>query len=244
MEQIAETIDKVSPTCPKWLQLYVLPDFEITRDIVRRAELAGYSAIVLTVNDPVHGVRDGQILSHFGIPRNLHAGNLERYLNRPSKMIDQSRGFPVTWNIFNRIQNLTKLPIVLKGIMVEEEAEQAVEHGARGIIVSNMGGRQLDGAPATLDALPNVLKGARDRIEVFLDGGVRRGSDIVTALALGAKAVGIGRPVLWGLAAGGEAGVAKAIRLLQEDLRVTMRLLGIGLVKEIDESTVTKVVRQ
>src|SRR5207253_10340981 len=143
-----------------------------------------------------------------------------------------------TWEVVDRLRDIARLPVVLKGILTREDARRASDHGAKGVIVSNHGGRQLDRAPASLDALTEVVEEVGSELEVYFDGGIRRGSDIVMALALGAKAVGLGRLVLWALAAGGEGGVSKLLSLLKTDLATVMALTGRRTISEIDKSLV------
>ncbi|KAJ1944772.1 Hydroxyacid oxidase 1 [Linderina macrospora] len=143
----------------------------------------------------------------------------------------------MTWtNAIPWLKSITKLPIILKGILTAEDTKLAIEYGCAGVIVSNHGGRQLDGTLASIDALPLVVEAAADKIEVYMDGGVRRGTDIFKALALGARAVFVARPVLWGLAYNGEAGARHALDLLQSELELTMMLSGTNTIKEIDDS--------
>src|SRR5213078_1853819 len=143
-----------------------------------------------------------------------------------------------TWEVVDRLREITRLPLVLKGILTREDARRASDHGAKGVVVSNHGGRQLDRAPASSDALPEVVEEVGSEVEVYFDGGIRRGSDIVMALALGARAVGLGRIVFWALAAGGEAGVSKLLSLLKADLATVMALTGRRTLSEIDKSLV------
>jgi 4-hydroxymandelate oxidase len=237
-----EDIAKAAPTATRWFQLYLQPEFSITKNLVERAERAGYKTIILTVDMPVAGNRDreNQAGSPLASPAVLGNGReVVRPLRNPIVENDRAhirKEASNTWEAVDRLQEITRLPLVLKGILTREDARLAVRHGAKGVVVSNHGGRQLDGSPASLDALPDVVDEVGSEIEVYFDGGIRRGSDIITALALGAKAVGIGRPVFWALAAGGEAGVSKLLSLLKTDLATVMALTGRPTLSEIDKS--------
>jgi len=221
-------------TGPLWMQLYVNPDRTFTRELVRRAEAAGYCALCLTVDSPVFGIRNREQRAGFRAPsgvrlenfkalgasvqENLHATADGVY----SPIVDPS----LQWKDVDWLCSFAKLPVVLKGILAPEDARLAAEHGATAIIVSNHGGRNLDTVPATIEALPGVIEAVQGRIPVLLDGGVRRGTDVLKALALGAKAVLIGRPYAWGLAVGGAAGVAEVVRILRDEFRAAMALCG------------------
>jgi len=239
-----EEIARASSKGPRWFQLYLQPESATTRKLVERAETAGYTAIVLTVDAPVFGNRDQTTLGGFNIG-SIPLGNGPDVFP-PSRPTPQGQYYKTrkeasaTWEVLDELHKMTSLPILVKGILTSEDARQAVNHGARGVIVSNHGGRQLDQAPASLDALPEVVEEVGSETEVYLDGGVRRGSDILIALALGAKAVGLGRLVLWALAAGGETGVTRMIALLKEDLATTMALTGRRSIAEIDDTVLSK----
>jgi 4-hydroxymandelate oxidase len=221
---------------PLWFQLYVYRDRGVTRDLVQRAEASGYRALVLTVDMPRMGHRERDSRNHFVLPPDIRLRNLETsgrpdaaawppessFMEYVHSLIDPS----LTWDAIAWLRSLTPLPIVIKGILAPDDAAQAVAAGASGVIVSNHGGRQLDGAMASIDALPAITDRIDGRIPVLLDGGVRRGTDIVKALALGASAVLIGRPYLWGLAADGEAGVRRVLELLQSELELALALVG------------------
>jgi 4-hydroxymandelate oxidase len=239
-----EDIAKSAPTGARWFQLYLQPEFSVTESLVERAEKSGYKAIILTVDMPVAGNRDreNQTGSPLASPTILGNGReVVRPLRNPIVENDRAhirKEASNTWEVVDHLQEITRLPLVLKGILTRQDASLAVGHGAKGVIVSNHGGRQLDGAPASLDALPEVVDAVGSEVDVYFDGGIRRGSDIITALALGAKAVGIGRPVFWALAAGGEAGVSKLLSLLKTDLATVMALTGRRTLSEIDKSLV------
>jgi 4-hydroxymandelate oxidase len=239
-----EAIASVAPVGPRWFQLYLQPELSRSLKLVQRAERAGCSAIVLTVDTPVLGSRDRQARSGFALGRPLPVGN-GRAVRSPPRgptwdgqryALDPAAG--ETWKTLDAVRGATKLPLVVKGVLTPEAAVQAAAHGARAVIVSNHGGRQLDLAAASLDALPAIVRAVGRRVEVYLDGGVRRGSDVTVALALGARAVGVGRPVLWALAAGGRLGVERYLRLLGTELANTLLLLGRASVGEIDRTVV------
>jgi 4-hydroxymandelate oxidase len=238
---------------PVWFQIYLYRDREATAGLMRRAEAAGCTAFVLTVDAPVLGRRERDIRNRFRLPPGLTVANMlpDGYGEVPAATADSSLAAYVaalvdpalSWRDVAWLRSLTGLPLVLKGIVRPDDALRAADVGAAGIVVSNHGGRQLDSAPATLDVLPEVvdaLAAGGHTVEVLLDGGVRRGTDILKALALGARAVLLGRPVLWGLAAGGEAGVATALRLLRNELDLAMALAGAPTVADITRDLVRR----
>lgn len=219
---------------PRWFQLYVFANRDLTLDLVRRAEAAGYSALVLTVDVPVLGVRNTEVrggvafdIDSYG---NLAASGATMDFDQYSKgLFDPS----LTWDAVGWLRAHTSLPIVLKGIMTGEDAAIAVARGADGVWVSNHGGRQLDRVPATLDVLDEVVTAVDGRAEVYLDGGIRRGVDAATALAMGAQAVFLGRPVLWALCAHGAPGVAHMLDTMNAELANAMALLGAPSVRHL-----------
>jgi 4-hydroxymandelate oxidase len=224
---------------PVWFQLYVYRDREATEGLVRRAEAAGCRALVLTVDAPLLGRRERDIRNGFRLPPGLTVANLlpEGYGKVPPAAGDSGLAAyfaslldpALTWRDVAWLRSLTEMPVVVKGIVRPDDALRAAEAGAAGVVVSNHGGRQLDTSPATIDVLPEVadaLAARGHQIEVLMDGGIRRGTDILKALALGARAVLVGRPVLWGLAAAGESGAALALRLLRDELDLAMALAG------------------
>ncbi|MDM9382296.1 alpha-hydroxy acid oxidase [Chlorogloeopsis sp. ULAP01] len=249
MEDVADAYHPLNPTAPLWFQLYIHRDRELTRALVERAYAAGYNALCVTVDAPVLGRRERDTRNQFTLPPGLQLGNLTNLseLNIPieqgesglftyfARQLDAA----VTWRDLEWLQSLCPLPLVIKGILRGDDAARAVECGAKAIIVSNHGGRQLDGAIASLDALAEVVAAVDGRAEVLLDGGIRRGTDVMKAIALGAKAVLIGRPVLWGLALAGEAGVADVIEILRDELDVAMALSGCAKLQDIDTSLLT-----
>jgi 4-hydroxymandelate oxidase len=212
--------------------LYCYRDRAITRELVQRAEAAGYAALCLTVDVPVHGPRERDIRNRFKLPSNTPVANLAHLMPEAVegsalvKYISERFDATLTWDSLAWLRGLTRLPLVVKGVLTAEDARLAVQHGVAGIGVSNHGGRQLDTAVATCDALAEVVEAAAGGAEVFVDGGIRRGTDVLKALALGARGVMIGRPYLWGLAVDGEAGVKRVLDLLRDDLRIAMALCG------------------
>ncbi|MEU6024189.1 alpha-hydroxy acid oxidase [Micromonospora sp. NPDC047134] len=209
---------------PLWFQLYPQPDLDFTAAVVRRAEAAGCTALVVTVDSPVFGRRDRDLRHRFlDLPPGLACENMRDASGRV-RDIEMDAG--LDWARIGWLREVTALPILLKGVLHPADAALAVSHGVDGVLVSNHGGRQLDGTLATLDALPAVVEAVAGRLPVLLDGGIRRGTDILVALALGATAVLIGRPVLWGLAVGGAAGVRQVLDLLHADLDRAMALVG------------------
>jgi 4-hydroxymandelate oxidase len=227
---------------PRWFQLYVFKDREITRALVERAAAAGYEALVLTVDVPVLGSREADVRNQFALPDGIYPENLvtdEERRVRSEGGSGLARYFAdyidpaLTWPDVEWLRSITPLPVLVKGVLRADDARLAVEHGAAGVIVSNHGGRQLDGAPAAIEVLREVAEAVGERADVLMDGGVRRGTDIVKALALGARAVLVGRPVLWGLAVGGEAGVARVLTTLRDELARAMALCGCRSVEEV-----------
>ena len=206
-----------------WFQLYLQPDLQFTESIVRRAEAAGYKALVVTVDSPVFGRRERDLRNGFvDLPPELCCENLRE----PKGVREIVFSSEFSWNHIHWLREVTSLKIVLKGILHPADAQLAVEYGADAVIVSNHGGRQLDTVPATIDLLPAIADAIDGRIPVVMDGGIRRGTDIVKAFALGANAIAVGRPVLWGLAAGGEDGVRQVLEMLRSELVRALALCG------------------
>jgi isopentenyl diphosphate isomerase/L-lactate dehydrogenase-like FMN-dependent dehydrogenase len=235
-------------TGPLWFQLYIYRDRDVTRDLVRRAEEAGCRAIVLTVDTPLLGRRERDMRGGFTLPEGIGIRNLERYGTPDALRWAQTSSFTeyvhklldasLTWEAVTWLRSITRLPLLIKGILTPEDAALAVEHGVSGIVVSNHGGRQLDGALATIDALPSIAARVAGRVPVLLDGGIRRGTDVFKAIALGARCVFIGRAYLWGLAADGEAGVTRVLEMLRAEFEMTMALAGCRSVEEISPAHV------
>jgi len=220
---------------PLWFQLYIQPDREFTAQLVMRAQAAGYQALVLTVDAPVHGPRNREQRAGFVLPPTISPVNLHgmrtlaaESLQPGGRSLLQSEQVrhAVTWADVQWLRSLTPLPILLKGILTAEDALCALDKGIDGIIVSNHGGRSLDSVPATITVLPAIAQVINGRIPLLLDGGIRRGTDIFKALALGAGAVLIGRPYIHGLAAAGAPGVAHVLHILRTELEMSMALCG------------------
>ncbi|XP_020875760.1 peroxisomal (S)-2-hydroxy-acid oxidase GLO5 isoform X2 [Arabidopsis lyrata subsp. lyrata] len=241
------SVEEVASTGPgiRFFQLYVYKDRNVVIQLVKRAEEAGFKAIALTVDTPRLGRRESDIKNRFALPRGLTLKNFEGLdLGKIDKtndsglasyvagQVDQS----LSWKDIKWLQSITSLPILVKGVITAEDARIAVEYGAAGIIVSNHGARQLDYVPATIVALEEVVKAVEGRIPVFLDGGVRRGTDVFKALALGASGVFVGRPSLFSLAADGEAGVRKMLQMLRDEFELTMALSGCRSLREISRN--------
>jgi 4-hydroxymandelate oxidase len=228
--EVAAAAHSVRPEAPVWFQLYLQPERRVTEVLVRRAEAAGCTALVVTADSPVFGRRPRDDRNGFhDLPPGYAAENMRDLPGGPpggTRPIAMSPA--LSWADLRALRAMTELPVLVKGVLHPADARIAVDEGAAGVLVSNHGGRQLDAAPAAVDALPAVADAVAARIAVLLDGGVRSGSDVVTALALGANAVGVGRPVLWGLAAEGEAGVARVLAALREETAHVLTLCGAG----------------
>ena len=235
-----EEVQRASPA-PKWFQLYVHKDRGLTRSLVTRAHLAGYQALVLTVDVPVLGRRERDLRNGFVLPPTLRVANFDiggdgMYEVDDAGLAQFHRGLrepAFTWKDVDWLASLSPLPIVLKGVMRGDDAAIALDHGIRGIIVSNHGGRQLDSAISSIQALPDVVEHVAGRCEVLMDGGIRRGTDIVKALARGARAVLIGRPLVWGLAWDGAAGIETVLRILRDEFDTALALCGATSVKDL-----------
>ena len=232
------TLEAVAAAIPddrRWFQLYNVEDLEFTRSLVERAVAAGYEAIVLTVDLPVLGYRLRDRHSGFRAPR---MANLPPELDRSAdryRGMDQ-RDVTLAWADVATVKTWSSLPLMLKGILTVDDARLAVDAGVAGIVVSNHGGRQLDRSVATADVLEEIVAAVGDRLEVWVDGGIRSGLDVVVALALGATGVLVGRPLYWALAAGGQAGVERALAILREELSAAFPLLGVSDVDGIERS--------
>lgn len=230
-----------------WFQLYVYKDREVTKDLIRRSESAGCKALVLTVDAPVLGIRERDVRNKFNLPEGITVKNLvpAKKENLPEmddsglsayvqKFLDPS----LSWKDIEWLKSITDLPIVIKGIACKEDALLSVQHGADGIVVSNHGGRQLDTCRATIDVLPEVADAVSGKIEILIDGGIRRGTDVIKAIALGAKAVLVGRPVIWGLAVGGEKGVISVLEIIRKEFDHAMALCGTDSVEKINKNLI------
>lgn len=236
-------------TGPRWLQLYWLRDRVAFADVVARAEEAGFGALVLTVDAPRVASRPRDARSAFALPDDVRAVNVDPAVMDSTHAADpgtsaiqvhsEQRFDPsITWSDLPWLRARTSLPLLLKGILTAQDARRAADAGVDGLVVSNHGGRQLDAAVPSLDALPEVVAAVPASMPVLLDGGVRRGSDVFAALALGARAVLIGRPVLWGLAASGPGGATAVLELLRDQLEECLVLAGRPSVAELDRSAV------
>jgi len=224
-----EEIAAAAPGLMQWCQLYVFQDREVTREHLAGAAAAGCSAVVLTVDTPRLAQRERDLRVGFEIPPDLPLPYARATIgDAPQNPADQFALLDpsVSWRDLEWIAGEGKLPVVLKGVITAEDAELAAEHGAAAVVVSNHGGRQLDGAPATLDSLPEVAEAVAGRVEVYLDGGIRRGTDVAKALALGARAVLAGRAPVFGLAVEGDDGVHHVLEILRDELALTLCLLG------------------
>jgi 4-hydroxymandelate oxidase len=217
-----------APGAPQWFQLYWSPDRGFTGELVDAVVEAGFRALVLTVDLPVAGRRERDMREAFVLPDHLPVPNLPVALRRADfhTALAESVDASLTWSDLEWLRSRCPLPLVIKGVQTAEDALLAAEHGAAGVVVSNHGGRQLDGVPASLDLLPEVVEAVEGKVEVLVDGGVRRGIDVLKALALGARAVLAGRAVIWGLAAGGEEGAARVLELLRAEIELGLQLLG------------------
>jgi 4-hydroxymandelate oxidase len=209
----------------RWFQLYVFRDEGITREVVERVVAAGFTALVLTVDTPVLGRRERDFRTGFVVPPEFPVASLGQGGLTPLEAFALTSS-SVSWRDIERLASLSGLPVVVKGVLTAEDAALACEHGASAVVVSNHGGRQLDGVSATIDALPEVVDAVDGRLEVLVDGGIRRGTDVVKALALGARAVLAGRAPLWGLAVDGEAGARRVLDLLQAEILGALQLVG------------------
>lgn len=217
---------------PLWFQLYLQHDRGFTKELVQRAEGAGFEALVLTVDAPVSGVRDTERRAGFQLPPHVSAVNLQGMPPAPASpsgrgaLFDDLMTRAPTWDDIAWLRSITHLPVLLKGVVHPDDARQALSCGAAALIVSNHGGRTLDTMPATARLLPRVLQAVAGDAPVLVDGGIRRGTDVLKAMALGASAVLVGRPVLHGLANAGATGVAHVLRLLRDELEIAMALTG------------------
>ena len=223
-------VASAAPGAPRWLQVYVFRDRGVTRAIIDEAAAAGFSALALTVDAPRAGRRERDMHTGFQLPPEVTvpavAAAVARETSPTPAEIFGLLDTTLTWADFERFAAEWPLPLLVKGIQTAEDAKLACEHGAAAIVVSNHGGRQLDGVAATIDLLPEIAEAVDGRVEILLDGGVRRGTDVLKALALGARAVLAGRPPLWGLAAQGESGALRVLEILREEIELGLTLLG------------------
>lgn len=243
MEPVVAASDR-----PVWFQLYIYKDRGATRALVERAEAAGCEALVVTVDAPLLGTREQDVKNRFRLPDGLGVRNMQAAGYAAMDMPDMDSGLAeyvkrcldqaLTWADVDWLRSITKLPVLVKGIVRADDARRAADHGAQGVVVSNHGGRQLDTSPATISVLPAIADAVGDRVDVLLDGGIRRGTDVLKALAHGAKAVLIGRPILWGLAVDGAQGVTAVLAQLTGELDQAMALCGCPTIAEIGRDLV------
>lgn len=222
-------IAAAAPEAPRWLQIYVFQDRGVSDEVIEQALEAGFTALVLTADLPVYGIRHREARTGFEAPEDDVPAIVSARERGGDDAEHHSLGLlesGLEWDYVTELCERWKVPVLVKGIVTAEDAVLACEHGAAGVVVSNHGGRQLDGAVASLEALPEVVDAVGDRAEVYLDGGVRRGADVVMALALGARAVLVGRPALYGLAFGGSKGVEQVLEILREETENALALLG------------------
>jgi 4-hydroxymandelate oxidase len=245
---LLEDVAAAAPDGDRWFQLYVHRDHGLTEDLIARAMASGYRALVLTVDTPVLGIRHRDTRNRLSLPGDIEMVNLKAKLPEVEgsalfAYMAERHDAAVTWDDLPWLRERAPVPLVLKGVMTAEDARIAVDHGVEAVVVSNHGGRQLDGVAATLDALVEVVDAAEGRMEVLVDGGVRHGSHVLKALALGARAVMVGRAPLWGLAAAGEAGAGAVLELLRAELDNAMAIAGCARVADLDRSFVEPVPR-
>jgi len=212
---------------PIWFQLYLYQKRAVSEQLVKRAEQAGYQAIVVTVDTAYYGRKEKFMRNNFSTPEHVRKANLK---DDADGQVSGEYG----WDVFDWLLSLTSLPLVIKGVLTAEDTELAIQHGVAGIIVSNHGGRQLDAAVPSILALSEVVEAVDGRVEVYMDGGVRTGTDVLKAVALGARAVFVGRPVIWGLAVQGIEGVSNVFEILREELEYAMVLSGCPTIASID----------
>ena len=236
---------------PQWFQLYVYKDRGLTKELLQRVKVAGYQAVVLTVDSPLIGRRERDIRTAFSLPSHLQianavpagAGHVPNASAQESGLTRHFKGLhdaSVTHRDIDWIHDTAGLPVVVKGVVRRDDAVRAIDFGASAVVVSNHGGRQLDTAVATARVLPGIVDAIAGRGEVYVDGGIRRGTDVLKALAMGARAVLLGRPILWGLVVGGEQGVHDVLHLLYNEVDLAMALAGCRTVAEITSDLIAK----
>jgi len=242
IEEIATCASSPSKPSPGlWFQCYFQPDLGFTKAVIERAEAAGARALVVTVDSPTFGRRERDLrLGFTDLPPGLCCENMREPQSDGGYGTVREFSFTprYSWEHVEWLRKATQLPILLKGILDPEDARLALDYGVQGIFVSNHGGRQLDGVPATIEVLPAIADAVAGRIPILMDGGIRRGTDVIKALALGATAVGIGRPILWGLAVGGQSGVREVLEILRLELLQALALCGVASVKQLDRKII------
>lgn len=241
LEEVAE-----SAAGPKWFQLYLLKNHDVNRRLIERAERAGYKAIVLTID--LGEWKDADRRNRFAVPRDmllkhlrdLGFADVDESLSHEALLAFNAGAvdFGLSWEKLSQLRSLTKLPLVLKGVLRPEDARRAVDAGFDGIVVSNHGGRRIDGMPASIDMLAGVVAAVGEKAEVYLDSGVRRGTDVLKALSLGARAVLVGRPYVWALAADGERGVRRVLEILRDETQNVLTSAGCRTVRDVPRSLV------
>ncbi|HWB22989.1 MAG TPA: alpha-hydroxy acid oxidase, partial [Gaiellaceae bacterium] len=220
------TLEEIAATgVPRWFQFYVPRDRGRASEVMARVRESGFDALVITADTPVLGRRERDLKTAFAVPPELKVAVVDHDQPTPLSALAHMSA-SLTWPDIERLSSESGLPVVVKGVLTAEDARLACEYGAAAIVVSNHGGRQLDGVSATIDALSEVVEAVDGRIEVLVDGGIRRGTDVLKALALGARAVLIGRPALWGLVVDGEAGVSHVLELLRAEIELALQLVG------------------
>jgi 4-hydroxymandelate oxidase len=243
-----EEVAAAAPGAPRWFQFYVHRDREMSADLVRRAADAGYEAVVLTVDLPVLGRRRKDEINRFELPEGMQMENLAVSIDSMhgsglGEYSDAAFDPSLTFDDIEWVRSIADLPVIVKGVMRPDDADSCVAAGADAIVVSNHGGRQLDGVVATADALPPIVDAVAGRVPVLVDGGIRGGYDVARALCLGADAVLVGRPLLWGLAVGGARGAQAVLDELKSELTRSMALLGVTSVGDLDRSLLVSVAR-
>ncbi|RZF48782.1 hypothetical protein LSTR_LSTR008131 [Laodelphax striatellus] len=243
-----EEVATAAPDTIRWFQLYIYKDRKLTAELVKRAEKTGWKALVLTVDAPVFGVRYADARNKFKLPSHLRLANFEGLLADKITTAKEMSGLneyvndlfddTINWKDVSWLKSITKLPLVLKGVLTPEDAVIAADLGIEAIVVSNHGARQLDTCPASIEALPAIAKAVAGRMEIYLDGGIRQGTDILKALALGASMVFVGRPALWGLAHSGEQGVRRVLDILRNEFDTALALTGCASVGDIKHEMV------
>ena len=227
---------------PLWFQLYIQPNMQVNLELIKKVEKLGFKALIITIDAPISGLRNSEQRAGFYLPNGISAINIEnlnpiQITNDFENILDITPSLP-TWKDIEFIKNNTNLPVVLKGITSVSYAKKAIELGIDGIVVSNHGGRTIDTQPASIEILPKIAKAVNGKIPILFDGGIRRGTDIIKAIALGASAVMIGRPIMYGLATAGALGVAHTLKILKEELEVSMIFTGCKDISSINEDTI------
>ncbi|KOC59761.1 Hydroxyacid oxidase 1 [Habropoda laboriosa] len=243
-----EEVAEAAPKGIKWFQLYIYNDRNVTLNLVKRAERAGFKALVLTVDAPLFGDRRSDIRNKFSLPNHLRLGNFQGELSSKINNANSGSGLSeyvtnlfdasLSWEDIKWLKSITNMPLVLKGILTPQDALLAIENKAEAIIVSNHGARQVDGIPATIEALSEIVKAVNGRLEVYMDGGVRQGIDVLKALALGAKMVFVGRPMLWGLSYDGEKGARQVLEIFRKEIDLAFALTGCATVHDVQRDMV------